>query len=164
MYNDGTMSAVETLLTGAVRLNRMLGYERLKSVRDIALHVDAVAHLPLSRKRRLMTEGLRKLAQRLARDPKLADIEKVVAASWIVGKNPELMRLLGFTVTDEVTASSQEALNDYAARRNRRGSKIPAEYRDLSPAYAYITRENFIARYGVTPKPAAGYPSRVVRA
>jgi hypothetical protein len=43
--------------------------------------------------------GLRELARRMQVDPELLTIKQVVAASWIVNKNPGLLRRMGFTIT-----------------------------------------------------------------
>jgi len=78
--------------------------------------------------------GLRKLAREvvLPNDK----IKKILAKSWIVAKNPSLLERLGFTY-DGIVSEKEDGGISLDNLGNKR-----------SVAKAFMTRENFLARYG----------------
>ncbi|HBB43816.1 MAG TPA: hypothetical protein DCZ83_00235 [Candidatus Yonathbacteria bacterium] len=74
--------------------------------------------------------GLEKLAEIIK---SINKIKEIVATSWIVAKNPRLLEKLGFTIVGEISKEEKEKL-------------FPDEKRTI--AKAFMTREEFLARYG----------------
>jgi hypothetical protein len=76
---------------------------------------------------RMYESGLSELAKRMTNDPELHTMTQVVAASWIVYKNPGLLRKMGFTITNR---SDEERLG-----------------------VAVMSRKDFLEKYAPKPQP-----------
>ena len=85
---------------------------------------------------------MRKLADLLQHEPKLAQIKKVSGMSWIIAKNPKIVKSLGFNILD-----SLEGLEDQVAEYKKRKDYLEI-HQDDPPGYAYINREKLILLYG----------------
>ncbi len=88
--------------------------------------------------------GLEKLAYMLENEPKLKNIQKISGLSWIGAVHPKIIENLGFsTLMDK---------SEYIDLRNKYDllkPDIPEKYREIEPVYSYISREDFIHRYGI---------------
>ena len=125
----------------SIDLNEMLAYEIIGDD-EVWIHIDDVRELSLSEKTKLFIDGLRKLADLLQHEPKLAQIKKVSGMSWIIAKNPKIVKSLGFNILD-----SLEGLEDQVAEYKKRKDYLEI-HQDDPPGYAYINREKLILLYG----------------
>lgn len=66
---------------------------------EVQLHIhENLTKTPIE-SNRMMLEGLTLLANRLKTDPELAHINTISGYSWIVYNSPDILRMLGFTVS-----------------------------------------------------------------
>lgn len=123
--NDGeNLKLSEVLYTSLGEVNN----------KGIAIHLASAAELikekGMGNFKREIENGLVKLAEIVEADP---NIERIDAVSWIVAKNPVLLKRLGFTVVGEIS-------------EEEKGENFSDEKRPI--AAAYINRKEFLAKYG----------------
>jgi hypothetical protein len=128
-----------------INLNKVLAIELIKAD-ELWIHIDDVRELPLSEKLTLFREGLDELARLLQYEPKLKQVKKISGISWIIRKNPELVKSLGFDISE-----SLDGLEDQVAEYERRKHTQIEYYNSGPPGYAYMDKEKFISLYGKQP-------------
>lgn len=110
------------------RVNELLSYH-LDDSGGMHLHVIPNMFTSNSEKLRLLREGLREAAQIANNED---GINTIYATSWIVAKNPELLKKLGFSINGEITEDDYDNL-------------FQGENREVWSAS--ISREDFITKY-----------------
>lgn len=116
---------------------------------ELFLHVEDVRNFSLSEKLEMLRTGLQKLAYMLETDPELKDVQKISGTSWIVYQHPKLMKNLGFEVITDPTL-----FPSYKTEYENRKEYIEPEFKDLKPAYAYISRDKFLQLHNYRQKAA----------
>jgi hypothetical protein len=111
-YSDENPKEVEIHLAPATELIKEKGIENFKKEVEV---------------------GLRKLAEIIRSNDR---IEEVSATSWIVAKNPGLLKKLGFTIIGTLPEE-----DDNSAYFNEQGQKMPT-------AQTKMSRNDFLSRYG----------------
>lgn len=107
------------------------------------IHLADAGDRPLMQTARTYEQGLSELAEKMKSDPELQDKNFVIAISWIVKNNPNLLKGRGFTVFD----SGNERENiDQMEKAGITGMKRGMTKK--TEAVAAISREDFISRYG----------------
>lgn len=126
----------ESLLNseGNVRLSEVLytslGGERKELLIHLAPAKEFIKEKGLRAFKQDIKDGLMKLAEIVKSMP---GVEEVYAISWIVAKNPNLLESLGFTIEGELSEKD-------------RAEHFPGD--DKPIGMAFMTREDFLARYG----------------
>lgn len=126
-----------------IELNEMLSVE-IRGGGELWFHVDDVRDFGLAEKIGMLRDGFQKLAG-LLRNNYFGEIDIISGASWIITKNPGLIRRLGFTIDNEAEGAPS-AISNYkskAATRNR-----DKAFDDIEPSYAYISKDKFLELYG----------------
>jgi len=89
-----------------IRLSEVLYCEEDKKERTIAIHLAPSTTLGIAETKKSVLEGLEKLAKMLDKNE---EVEKIIAISWIFGKNPALgEKLLGFPDIRILTEEEKE--------------------------------------------------------
>lgn len=84
----------------------------------------------------LFQEDMSRLAEVVRADE---SIKTIKMTSWVVEKHKNAIRKLGFTIGEPLSEAVQAEMR----------VDLPPEMRDKPRAEAYMTREDFLARYGV---------------
>jgi hypothetical protein len=113
-----------------VPVNKVLSYGI--DGRDLHIHFAPAADLGLAEKMRLVREGFKDLAIAVQNN---TDIEEVSATSWIVAKNPELLKKMGFMIDN-----STETILRLSAKRIY-------QLRSRPLARAVMSRQEFLKKY-----------------
>ncbi|MEI6864129.1 MAG: hypothetical protein WCK46_02030 [Candidatus Adlerbacteria bacterium] len=90
--------------------------------KDIGIHIPMMFTKKPMEMLQLFEEGLHMLAAKIKNDPLFAGVERVTGQSWIIYEHPYIMKKMGFEVS-EVDEKEKKA-------------------------FASISRENFLKRYG----------------
>lgn len=125
-----------------VELNEMLGCE-LRGKGRLWLHVSEFRDRSFGQKLRLLREGFSNLAYLLKEEPEFSKVDTISATSWIVTKNPGLLKRLGFTV-DNNAEGFEESKKEYGSKHRI----VDKETKDIEPGYAYISKAKFLELYG----------------
>lgn len=121
----------------------------------VSIHIHSADDLTPAEKMKKFVEGMKGLARLINVSQYHKETSYVVACSWIVREHPALLRRLGFTIDDSALPDIQKYERDvYAKGQKIRDYDIKEEHRDTEPAFAYISREDLLNRYG-TPEPEA---------
>lgn len=115
--------------------------EALLNANDRSFHLHVGASRTLSPAELIadVRRGMGELAGRLRNDPAFANVDTVVGTSWIIGANPKLAELMGFTVEDEPVSA------EFAAAHFGGETRVVKR--------ATILREALIAKYGKNVSP-----------
>src|SRR3989344_2177337 len=125
-------------------LNDLVSYF-LVNPKEISVHV-VPTESNLQNKVSLIREGFVQLAQILETDPRFSEVEAVTATSWIGMEHPNSLRYFGFEVDEnQEHPLAKRALQRYSLRRV---VNVPREYWDIEPMFAFMSREDFLVRYG----------------
>lgn len=120
---------------GSIKLSEIL-YTSLSEMNNqgLAIHLAPAAELikekGIGNFKKEIENGLIKLAEIVEEDPK---IERIDAVSWIVAKNPSLLKRLGFTIVGEIPQEMK--------KKNFNDEARPV-------AAAFMSRDELLARYG----------------
>jgi hypothetical protein len=112
-------------------------YYTLEEDDKLALHVQSARTLSTVEKVRALKESFGELATQLQTKEELVNVKEITATSWIVAKNPRLMKRLGFTVDD---------LTSEEARPN------DIDNPDKEVGRAHISVEDFLKQHTDKPK------------
>lgn len=108
-------------------LNEILFYGTDQGV--VHIHLAPAKTLSFNERKRLVNEGLEKLAHIVREDE---NIKEIVATSWIIAQAPEIIEKLGFTVKGEIDPETK-------------AKHFVDEDRPVGKAV--MSREEFIAKY-----------------
>lgn len=107
--------------------------------RSFHLHVGASRTMSPAELLADIRAGMRELARKLQHDPAFAMVDTVVGTSWIVGANPKLLALMGFSVEAEPISAERAAAH------------FGGETRVIKRAT--ISRDALIAKFGEKKSP-----------
>jgi hypothetical protein len=99
----------------------------------IRIHIASAKTLSIAEKRKEFNTGMKNLAGKVLTDPKLANVQMIVAPSWIIAAHPNFVESLGFTIDPNgIDPAEKERL-------------FPDERRPVG--MARMTKEELVRRY-----------------
>ncbi|MBI3305959.1 hypothetical protein HYZ82_02365 [Candidatus Nomurabacteria bacterium] len=94
--------APERIRKDQIKLNGILFFNIGRNdPTKIKLHLSPASTLTIGEKLKQFREGLQELAKLLRDDPRFSEVKTIMAKSWIVFKNPEIFKRLGFDILEE---------------------------------------------------------------